>query len=365
MARAGGVVSVLITLSAVWAGEQGGKPFVQKSIPEGVYRSLQSLELKALPQKPDWAKADTSPLFSFVWISDLHLDPSRFDLAKKAFAYVDDALKPAFVVFTGDNNAYGPELQYQGGVPPVTVRRHVFFKRFLKEHLKAPAIVIPGDNWPQDFEKVWGPFQYSFDYGGVHFLLTSIDRCAYGVEGRAVFEESTWKWMDDDLSRNRNRPTLFLMHETIIPPSFLDAERARRMLESHNNVVAVMCGHIHLDLEFKVGRLQYFTCPGLGPNPRHGMKHAMVHRNAIILRTVEYDESQGRFERVAKWQKIDLPEDLAQNLHRPSGAFAKENYRSIPAHPRRSDPSLMNRTFDLVGPLMRFLSGQFTGQGQK
>jgi len=349
----------------------GGPPacsagsFKQRSIPEGVYRSLQAFELKPMPQEPDWARVEEPPLFTFVWMSDLHLDASQLDRVRQAFDYVDRVLKPAFVVFTGDNNAHAPEIPYQGAIPPVSLRRHLFFRQFLKDHLKTPCVVLPGDNWPQDFEKVFGPFQFSFDYGGMHFLCTALDRCAYGVEGRAVFEESTWQWMEEDLKRNARRPTLFFMHETIVPPSFLDAERARAMLESHPNVLGVLCGHVHLDLEFRVGRLKYFICPGMGPNPRHGMKHAMVYRHAILFRTVEYDESHRRFERVMKWQKIDIPPELGEELHRPSGGFRKENYRAIPAHPRQSDPSLMNRSSDLFGALMRFFSGQLTGDNRR
>jgi hypothetical protein len=352
---------VLSSISACLGGT-----YVQRSVPETVYKSLQSLELKPLPHKPDWAEVAEAPLFSFAWIADLHLDGSRLKLARQAFDYVDRVLKPAFVVFTGDNNAYAPELEYKGSVPPVTMRRHLFFKRFLRDNLKTPHVVIPGDDWPEDFEKVWGPFQFSFDYGGMHFLFTALDRCTYGVEGRAVFEESTWKWMEDDLARNSDRPTLFFMHETIVPPSFLDAERARRMLESHTNVLAAMCGHMHLDLEFRAGRLQYFIGPGMGPNPRHGLKHVMVYRHAIILRTAEYNETKGRFEQVMKWQKIDIPPELTEALHKPAGGqFRQENYRSIPAHPRRSDPSLMSRTFDLIGPLMRFMGDAITGNNQR
>jgi hypothetical protein len=354
------IVTTFVATPACWGGS-----YVQRSIPEKVYRSLQSLELRPLPQKPDWADVSEPPCFSFAWIADLHLDGSRLKLARQAFDYIDRVLKPAFVVFTGDNNAYAPGLEHKGSVPSATMRRHLFFKWFLRDNLRTPYIVIPGDDWPEDFEKVWGPFQFSFDYGGMHFLLTALDRCTYGVEGRAVFEESTWNWMEDDLARNTNRPTLFLMHETVVPPSFLDAERARRMLESHTNVIAAMCGHMHLDLEFRVGRLQYLIGPGMGPNPRHGLKHVMVYRHAIILRTIEYNGTSARYEPVMKWQKIDIPLELSKALHEPaSSPFRRGNYRSIPAHPRRSDPSLMSRTFDLVGPLMRFMGDALTGNNQ-
>jgi len=334
------------------------------SIHARMYKAAQAMELKPQPRRPDWADVDTPPLFTFVWVSDFHLDGSRLDLLKRAFRCVDGELKPHFVMITGDNNAHAPEFKHKGRVPPVTLRRQLFLKRFLREHLETPYVIIPGDDWPQDFEKVFGAFQFSFDYGGMHFLFTTLDRCAYGVEGRAVFDESTWTWMRDDLDRNKDRPTLFMMHETLLPPAFLDAVKTGRMLEAHPNVIASFCGHLHVDVQFEAGRIKYLVCPGLGPNPRHGMKHVKVYRHALILQTLEYNEAARRYEKVMKWQKINVPPSLQASLHKPSGArFKKDNYREIPPHPRRSDPALMRRSMELVGPLMAFL-GKFMTGGQ-
>jgi len=328
----------------------------EPSIRDAVREALQKMEIQPLPEKPNWAKLESSPLFTFVWMSDFHLDGSRLELLKKALRYVDGKVDPHFVMITGDNNAFAPEFDFRGRIPPVTFRRQLFLKQFLDQNLRTPYVIIPGDDWPQDFEKVFGAYQFSFDYGGVHFLFASLDRCTYGVEGRAVFDESTWGWMRKDLKRNGNRPTLFLIHETIAPPSFLDADKTRKMLEEHPNVIATFCGHLHADVEFRLGRLQCLVCPGLGPNPRHGFKIVKVYREALVLRTVEYNAEKQQFEKVMKWQRVDIPESLQASLHKPGDRrFKKQDYSEVPPHPRKSDPQLLERSLELVGPLMRFL----------
>ena len=53
-----------------------------------------------------------------------------------------------------------------------------------------------------------------------------------------------------------------------------------------------------------------------------------VYRHALILRTVEYNEAERRYQEVMKWQKIDVPAPLRASLHRPrSGRFKMQNYR--------------------------------------
>lgn len=328
----------------------------EPSIHVAVQEVLQKMEVQRLPEKPDWAKFQSPPLFTFVWMSDFHLDASRLELLKQAFRYVDQEVNPHFVMITGDNNAFAPEFDSQGHIPPITLRRQLFLKRFLDQNLRTPYVIIPGDDWPQDFEKVFGAFQFSFDYGGVHFLFASLDRCTYGVEGRAVFDESTWEWMRKDLRRDKDRPTLFMIHESLAPPSFLDADKTRRMLEEHPNVIAAFCGHLHADVEFRFGKVNCLVCPGLGPNPRHGFKVVRVYREALILRTVEYNAERRQFEKVMKWQRVGIPASLQASLHNPEDRrFKKQNYSEVPPHPRRSDPQLLDRSLELIGPLMRFL----------
>jgi len=315
---------------------------------------VRPFEVQPLREVPNWAIVEEPPLFTFAWLSDLHMTKASMERTRRAFEYIDVELRPFFVVFTGDNNAYAPAEASAASTHTRPYRLHKFFRRFLEEHLKSPAVVLPGDNWGQDFEKVFGPFQFGFDVGGMHFLFASLDYEARGVEGAGGFDESTWAWIQEDLTRNLDRPTIFMMHETILPPSFPEAVRLRRLLDASPNVIAACTGHLHLDLEFDLDRVKYFVGPAVGPHPRHGFKHALVYRNRVVLRTIEYEADRARYAPTMKFQKIDIPEPLRNALRKPSGAFRKERYAFVADHPRRHDPELRRRQSETATALTRF-----------
>ncbi len=329
------------------------------------YETARKLELKPLPTEPTWAKIAESPLFTFAWASDFHLHQGNIELIRQALRYVDKELTPAFLMITGDNNCIAEPAKPNGENLPVSERQQRFFKRFLEANLKTPYVVIPGDNWPPAFEKVFGAFQFSFDYGGMHFLFTSLDRDVRQGEGLGLFDPETWQWMRADLKRNAKRPTLVMLHENVAPPTFLDAENMQRLFEASPNVIASLCGHMHVDLEVTHRGVRYLICPGLGVNARHGLKVVKVYRHALIIRTVEYHAKRRRFEKVNKWQFVPIPDPLRAVLHRPQGSFAKVNYSEIPPHPRRFDPTLQGKTNQLIAAAMRYMAGRFSGSNAR
>ena len=95
----------------------------------------------------------------------------------------------------------------------IGLRRQRFLKTFLQDHLKTPYVLIPGNNWPEEFDKVFGAKQYSFDCGGLHFMLLDADRAYRGkpgqnIEGFTAFNDATLEWIQKDLERNRRQPVV-------------------------------------------------------------------------------------------------------------------------------------------------------------
>ena len=75
----------------------------------------------------------------------------------------------------------------------------------------------------------------------------------------------------------------------------------------------------------------------------------------IILETVESTSDQGEFQKAMKWQRIEIPLALRGEVRRPrSRRFVQRDFRAMPAHPRHSEPDLLGRGRELVGPMMRF-----------
>ncbi len=299
-----------------------------------------------------------TPLFRFAWITDMHLDAGKTELVAGALRHAD-SLKPAFVLITGDNNAH-PCPEDTGRPEPVTLRRQRFLKDFLQKNLESAAVIIPGDNWPQDFDKVFGPMQYSFDFGGLHFLLMAPDRSchAVGAEGLSAFDPATVEWIVKDLDGSGGKPVIAAIHEPIYPPAFLDAPRLRDLMRGRANVVAVLQGHLHVDMAFVADGRTYLLGPSLGASADPRFKLLCVFPSHISVVTFAARGKDGGWEQLDGERRIDIPEKLRGGLERPAGGFKMENFSGVPAHPHVDDPSLAGRRGELAEILRNFLRGR-------
>jgi len=350
-----GLLAMLLMVAATPCSGQGS---LGKVSAEMAARIAEAFAPELRPEPPDWAQIDREPLFTFAWASDFHLDGSRLGFIARALRYIDTELRPDFLVITGDNNAHPAPPTDPHNPEPVSLRRQKFFKAYLAKHLKTPYAVIPGDNWPHDFHRVFGPTQYSFDFGGLHFLFTAVDQSFHGAgsEGLAVFNDATWAWMRGDLEKNREKPTILLQHEPIFPPTFLDAKRLQQMLDKHPNVIAGFHGHLHADMAIEGNGQTYVVCPALGPGSPPAMKQVRVYPHVLILQTIEFNKPKRRFEMVNKWQKIDVPQEFSSRLARPQGKhFVMENYDAVPPHAHRKAPELAGHLGELLGIFRGFL----------
>jgi len=306
-------------------------------------------------ETPDWAKTTQLPLWSFAWVSDMHLDSPLLEYEAKAMRYIQAELKPHFVLLTGDNNAEAAPSADPQHPESVGVRQQRFLKAFLEEHLKTPYVLVTADNWVEGFDQVFGPHQYSFDCGGLHFMLVDPDRIYHGApsgpeyEGLSVFEKATWDWMRQDLERHRQMPTIVALHEPICPPTFLDAPPLRALVERNSNVVAVLQGHLHVDMDRRCNGVAYLVAPALGKLPAKAMKFVQVYPRGLLVRTIHYDKAGSRFVMLDRRQVIEIAQPLRDKLSVPtSPRFSLTGYDAIPAHPIVSDPTLEARAGELV-----------------
>lgn len=306
-------------------------------------------EVKAMP-KPGWAEHEGEALFRMCWFSDLHIAPgAAMDIVTKACNVARDELKPDFVLITGDNSMYFANIPEKYAKRPIAFKRQVWLKAFLKRELALPYEILPGDNDAEWFDDVFGSFHRSFDYCGFHFLLAGTD-VGGTLEGCSVFSDESFKWMKDNLSANSNKPTFFVMHETMWPPFFLDAGRTSAMLNNAPQVLAAFSGHVHLDLDFERGQWRQLTAPSLGRSHRPAFKYVRFYKDIVIFESYEWDGSD--FKKASKWQKIDVPEKLQAAIRRGAG---KENAEELPKSPKKLDKGLNARTNELSGALMGFI----------
>lgn len=196
--------------------------------------------------------------FRFVHITDTHLTASGNIEPLKQLVTEIQSLKPlpAFVVDTGDVTEAGKPEE---------------FARFAEgtTGLSIPFYCTPGNH-----DVRWGPlgkeaftdsFQKlyrSFDYGGCHFIL--LDSTVL-LEHWGHFDAAELKWLESDLKKQKKETPLFLFFHHWIgrDKRMVDNEEALFRLLSPYNVAAILVGHGHADIEWKINGIQCVMARGL------------------------------------------------------------------------------------------------------
>ncbi|MHC5036263.1 MAG: metallophosphoesterase family protein [Planctomycetota bacterium] len=316
---------------------QGIPPHLKKEFE----KLLRELEVKPQEIPPDWYDPSAKPLFRFVQMSDFHLTHRLHPLLTAALEFINKEVNPTFVAITGDN-AVGD-----------SVKSHTILKDLLDKNLKAPTYLIKGDNWPDTFPDVFGSTRYAFECGGVRFVFSGLDTDGHWVGGTGTFKKDTWDWMKKEFAPENPMSVLFLLHENIQPPVFLDALKMDTLLEKSPCLAATFTGHLHADLAFQAGRVKHILAPGFGPHRKHGFKVCDVHEKTIVIRTVEWKKDAYRW--AQKYQKIDLPHPANKPASDPI-----ENFRSLPSRKIVYDKSL-DQKWTAIIPLQMGLFAKRVG----
>lgn len=310
-------------------------------------------EIKPMAEEPSWAKRLDQPLATIGWVSDTHIGVSKgaLERTRSAFHLLKGDLKADCVIITGDNNAQSKGLPKRFAKLPKSHRNQIWMKQFIEQELGLPYVIIPGDNWPWDFEKVFGSPTRSLDIAGYHFVFTATDAKAMGNDACTVFFDDTKAWLTEDLKTNVGKPTFFVVHETLVPPLFLDVPWTQALVGSNPQVLAVLSGHLHFDMDFQEKTFRNILCPAIGPGHVPAFKVIKLYPDAVILLTYEWDGKA--YNQAKKWQLIQVPERL-----RCGQAFkGLVNVKAMPIRPKVRDQKLLERAKEVDQALVRFMAG--------
>jgi len=347
---------------------------IPEEIKQTALRLGKLLGPKPTRNPPSWSTPNTPVLFSFAWLTDMHLDGANQNRMAQTLRWIDQELKPTFLLLTGDNSALVPSGSVGADPAARNLHRQQYLQQWLAEHWKRPYAIIPGDNWPGEFDRVFGPRQYRIACGGLHLVLLAPDAIHHrpGWEGLSALDPETLDWLRQDLEKYRDHPTLLAIHEPIFPPTFVDAPTIRKILREFPQVVGVLQGHFHIDMELRDGRQVYLVGPAAGPGQPPAFKLVQVYRHIMVIRTAELDFQTGQWHLVAKWQKIDIPEGL-QTVLQPAGSAGQTTADPLagtgwpgrekplemvsfrPARPVRDEPALTRRAGELLDAIRQFL----------
>ena len=250
------------------------------------------------PQAPTISRPEIQN-FSFVHVTDTHVSPvytmpttleelrsyscvsSIKDLGDVMLEpYGITAPKPSLIIHTGDITEYG----FPGVTWPLVEK---YF-----EGNEAPIYFIPGNHdhtWVSDprlFKKRYGGLNYSFDYGGCHF----IGICSASLqEPLPSFGREVILFLKDDLENvHPSTPVFVFYHHPLIGNEFCsryDVDRVIDVLRGYN-VILLMDGHWH-----KVETYDYWGFNGAQggvafnkkPPPRDGFNIVCIQDKELFV----------------------------------------------------------------------------------
>ncbi len=271
------------------------------------------------------SSSEFSPEFSFVFLTDIHLQPEQNALEgfRKAIEAVNE-LMPDFVITGGDliMDALGvgyerAEMLYDLYIETIK-EFHMPIYNTLGNHdvfgLSAESGVDPThpEYYKNLFQNKLGKTHYSFDHHGWHFMVLdsigkTIDRTYLGI----VYEEQI-AWIADDLKNTgKNTPIVVVAHMPFI--SVIKQVRegsteantegwvignSKEVLELFEgyNLKLVLQGHLHSLEEINVGGITFLTGGAVSADwwegPFHGLEEGFVW---IKIRENEFE-----------WEYIDF-----------------------------------------------------------
>lgn len=217
----------------------------------------------------------------FVQVTDVHYragDEDAKTYMKEFTKSVNEIKGLSFVIFTGDN---------------IDTSDMQSLKEFLRltKSIKAPCYFIIGDHdvarntgvskekycntirryyW---FNPAWTA-NYKFAKKG--FLFVAVDGAKEIIPGpNGYYKANTLAWLEKVLNHNKNKDVVILQHFPLIEPRQIKshttykAEDYLKLLDNHNNVIAVISGHYHLNKEEMRNGVYHISSPALIKEPHY------------------------------------------------------------------------------------------------
>ncbi len=264
-----------------------------------------------------------SLLFTFAIITDTHIRPAQGDqsspfavneLANGRARFAVAAIArhaPDFTIHLGDMVHPLPNLPSYGSAadealsilePIAKGLRFVAGNHDVGDKPMPATPAAPVDQHSiKIYQKYFGPGHYSFDHGGVHFVVVNSSL----VNAANSFEESQRQWLENDLAQNTAERTILFSH---YPPFIDDASEPSHydnygepgrswllgLLERYN-VEAVFSGHVHQFFYNRIADMKLYCLPptsftrqdyselyGIGPADQYGRNDTGKFSYAMI-----------------------------------------------------------------------------------
>lgn len=211
----------------------------------------------------------------FIQVTDVHLTQQNAKYLKDFVQEINSKYTDIdFVVFTGDNiDKANPEdlllflkiIKHLNARPYVLVGNHDLFK--YKNLTK--------DTYMSMVRKELGYYHsdkanYVIKKGNIVFVsmngVKQIIPDPYGY-----FREDELEWLDKTLTKYKNKKVVILQHFPLIDSkstnhNLYKKEEYERILSKHNNVISIISGHYHKNIEQRDGNIYHIVTKNFANN---------------------------------------------------------------------------------------------------
>ncbi len=215
----------------------------------------------------------------FVQVTDSHFSSDnefKKNLLESTIKDINTLKGVSFVVFTGDNiDKANPDylkdfvqIANKLNVPYyMVIGNHEVFKSGDLSKIRYMEIIKENNL----FYRPTKP-NYKFTKKGFMFLI--VDGAKEVIPGsNGYYRQDTLDWVEKQLNKNSKKPTIILQHFPLVPPKEMvthktyQAEKYLKMLDKHNNVIAVVSGHYHINGEQMKDGIYHICSPTLLNEP--------------------------------------------------------------------------------------------------
>ncbi len=211
----------------------------------------------------------------FVQVTDTHVSKENQysqEALKAAVKDINSLDNISFVVFTGDNidpSKFENLEVFLKIINKLNVRYYLVFgnhdvfksggvskKRYLE--------IVRSHNW------FYWPAKPNYVFKRGEFVFIVLDGAKEAIPGtNGYYKQATLDWFDKQLTKYKKRPVIVFQHFPILPPTedrshkVYKPEDYMAVLKRHDNVIAIVSGHYHMNKEKMENGVYHINSPSL------------------------------------------------------------------------------------------------------
>src|SRR5574344_882214 len=215
----------------------------------------------------------------FAQITDSHYSstvPFREQVLEAAINDINKQSDISFVIFTGDNIESAKEVNLTGFMKIanklnkpfyIVIGNHDVFKNSGLSKERYLEIVNECKLKPMPKKP-----NYVFKKEGFVFIV--VDGAKEVIPGtNGYYKEDTLAWLDQQLTKYSKFPVIICQHFPLVPPKDIKSHATYKadtyldLISKHDNVIAVVAGHYHMNGEKMLNGVYHISSPSLLSDP--------------------------------------------------------------------------------------------------